>query len=132
MRSDIRAFPSQRFYGGRLSDGENVLCDGYRSTVDFHGKNPYLFLQVAGHEQKSASGSFYNTEEATAVLRILLSMKKSLTDTPPHDDGWLSPDRIRIITFYRGQVEALRRLLRRHGLGAATVATVDSSQGCEA
>ena len=48
--------------------------------------------------------------------------------------AWHSTDRIRIITFYQGQVVLLKRMLRdRCKFGdKVVVATVDSSQGCEA
>lgn len=45
---------------------------------------------------------------------------------------WHGPDKIRIITFYQGQVTLIRRMLNKAGLGQVLVATVDSSQGCEA
>jgi hypothetical protein len=46
--------------------------------------------------------------------------------------GWDSPNMLRIITFYQGQVILLNRILAQKGYGNVLVATVDSSQGCEA
>jgi hypothetical protein len=46
---------------------------------------------------------------------------------------WCSPDRLRVITFYQAQVVLVQRCLEERGLGRSVqVATVDSSQGCEA
>jgi hypothetical protein len=47
-------------------------------------------------------------------------------------EPWYDPDKLRIITFYQGQVTFIKQLLSRAGLGQVLVATVDSSQGCEA
>jgi hypothetical protein len=46
--------------------------------------------------------------------------------------NWASIEKIRIVTFYIGQVRAIKDLLRSQRLPNITVATVNSSQGCEA
>jgi superfamily I DNA and/or RNA helicase len=69
MHPSICDFPSLHFYDGELINGENVcrygnkgnLCDG----------RPFLFLRVDGMEQKSASGSLYNVQEAEAVASLV-------------------------------------------------------------
>jgi superfamily I DNA and/or RNA helicase len=59
--------------------------------------------------------------------------------TEPFSSFWHSPDRIRIITFYQEQVKYMQQLFRKHGYfdrktkkDKIVIATVDSSQGCEA
>jgi hypothetical protein len=42
--------------------------------------------------------------------------------------GWDSPNMLRIITFYQGQVTLLQRRLAQKGFPNVLVATVDSSQ----
>ena len=44
----------------------------------------------------------------------------------------LDEDRLRIITFYQGKVNHLKRVLAKKGFHEVMVATVDSSHGCEA
>jgi superfamily I DNA and/or RNA helicase len=44
----------------------------------------------------------------------------------------LDEERLRVITFYQGQVNHLKRALASKGFHNVMVATVDSSQGCEA
>jgi hypothetical protein len=56
----------------------------------------------------------------------------SNSNTRQQGEPWYDPDRLRIITFYQGQVVLIKQLLSRAGLGQVLVATVDSSQGCEA
>jgi hypothetical protein len=56
----------------------------------------------------------------------------SSNSTTRQGEPWYDPDRLRIITFYQGQVVLIKQLLSRAGLGQVLVATVDSSQGCEA
>jgi hypothetical protein len=90
---------------------------------------------VTGREQQQSSGSYSNVDEAKATVTLVqmlrdtsLSGKVADSTTQP----WHAHDRIRIITFYQGQVALLRRMLNQAGLGQVLVATVDSSQGCEA
>jgi len=46
--------------------------------------------------------------------------------------SWYSPEKLRVISCYQGQVGKLRQMLHQHGFGMVLVASVDSSQGCEA
>ena len=45
---------------------------------------------------------------------------------------WNTVDRIRVITFYQAQVSMIRKCLFQRKVRGVVVATVDSSQGCEA
>ena len=66
------------------------------------------------------------------MVDIVRTIRDSSSSFHNSKSPWDSPDRLRIITFYQGQVECIKKLLYRHGLGRVLVATVDSSQGCEA
>lgn len=97
---------------------------------------PYTFIQVSGHEHQQAGGSYANVDEAKTIVSLVGMLRASFRDqhdsSSNHEKAWHDPDRIRIISFYQGQVTLLRRMLNRAGLGQVLVATVDSSQGCEA
>ena len=65
--------------------------------------------------------------EAEAIVGLIEMISKDSSVS-----NWDSPDKIRIITFYQGQVNLLKRDLAGKGFHGVLVATVDSSQGCEA
>jgi len=134
MKPEISVFPSTQFYGGKISNGANVACVKYgREAVLYEAGNPYTFLQVAGSEKQSFGGSYSNMDEAKAVIKVISMIRNaSLKTTSKGTIGWDMPERVRIITFYQGQVSLIRRLLQQKGFGRILVATVDSSQGCEA
>jgi superfamily I DNA and/or RNA helicase len=103
---------------------------GYTAPILLLQGQSYSFLQVHGRERQSRSGSFENELEAQAVVELVEQLQRASCRAP---GNWQSVDRIRIITFYQAQVHLIKRLLRnRRGLGDIVVATVDSSQGCEA
>ena len=78
-----------------------------------------------GTERQGFGGSYQNADEAEAVVELVKRLRREETD-------WCSAEKIRIITFYQAQVSLLKRKLSERGLGQVVVATVDSSQGCEA
>jgi hypothetical protein len=98
------------------------------------GAPAYSFLQVDGPEKQQDSGSKSNPEEAKAVVALVQMIRSAASSSSNTRQGepWYNPDRLRIITFYQGQVVLIKQLLSRAGLGQVLVATVDSSQGCEA
>ena len=127
MHPEISTFPSRCFYSGKIRDGDNVMAPRTRGRARLLLDNrPYVFLQVDGVEQKGIADSICNEREALAVVNLV----KRLEDC--NDPAWHSVDRIRIITFYTAQVLLLRKKLSDAGLEHVLVATVDSSQGCEA
>ena len=90
---------------------------------------PYSFIDVRGEEHQMFGGSYANETECKAVVKLVEQIAKHSAIEVP---DWYSTDKLRIITFYQGQVTLLRRLLSKKGLCKVLVATVDSSQGCEA
>lgn len=111
-----------------------TLC---ASRSDYLGKarllngQTYSFLQVTGFEKQAQSGSFENQAEAHVVVELVQELQQnSHRNCVP--GKWHSADRIRIITFYQAQVFLIKRLLFNRRLHDVVVATVDSSQGCEA
>jgi superfamily I DNA and/or RNA helicase len=105
---------------------------GYIGAANILNGQVYSFLQVTGRERQANSGSFENEAEAEAVVTLVQELQ-SASSSHHHNGGrWNSADRIRIITFYQAQVALLKRLLQQKRLGDIVVATVDSSQGCEA
>ena len=114
-------FPQHEYYSPGYIGAANVL----------HGQ-VYSFLQVTGRERQAISGSFENEAEAQAVVTLVQELQSDSSSHHHNGGGWNSADRIRIITFYQAQVTLLKRLLQQKRLGDIVVATVDSSQGCEA
>jgi hypothetical protein len=144
MRPEIAEFPSHQFYGGKLANGENVRDTSYRLTLSApvgkqsNGGNllettpPFCFFQINGKEEQSFTGSYYNTEEAFALVALLQTIRQRCHRGRGENPSWCSPDKIRVVTFYSAQVTTLRQILHQEGLAGVLVATVDSSQGCEA
>ena len=100
----------------------------YGGPTLLHGET-YSFVQVLGKEQQMKSGSFENQAEAQAVVAMVEQLRQISNKA---QGNWHSVDRIRIITFYQAQVSLIKRLLRSRRMHDVVVATVDSSQGCEA
>jgi len=128
MRPALSQFPSKNFYEGKLINGANVIRSKYRSGVSMMGCSTYTLYQINGLERHIRSGSIENEAEAYAVVKIVDNLRRISCNSR----NWYSVNRIRIITFYQAQVLLIRRLLRKRNLGNVLVATVDSSQGCEA
>lgn len=130
MNPAISTFPSHRFYDSKIADGDNVLTESYKKGPCLKNRQPYTFLQVNGMEEQIIGGSHRNMAEVKVVTELVQQLRKLKEPSDPH---WYSPDRIRIITFYTAQVTAITNALMKDGLAKKiVVATVDSSQGCEA
>jgi superfamily I DNA and/or RNA helicase len=102
----------------------------YSNSIEVFSGRPYSFLQVDGQEEQAVCGSYRNLEEAHRVVDLIHRFHSCAASM--RDGKWHGVDRIRIITFYRAQVVLVQQLLNRRGLPRVLVATVDSSQGCEA
>ena len=137
MRPEICLFPSQRFYGGMIANGENVASPSYKGLASILGDRHYSFIHVAdGIEQVNHHGSYGNLCEATVVVQLVKEfrsnfLKKFKGNNHTTSLSWHSPERVRVITFYSGQVSLIERLLVEANISGVTVATVDSSQGSE-
>lgn len=130
MRPEIRSLPSQIFYDGKILDGDNVSSPDYKGKVSILGGRSYSFLQVKGVEE-TMNHSYYNMKEAQTVLEMVVMICDAWKNISGDGTRWYAPEKVRIITFYAGQVSCIRRLLNKNGFGQVVVATVDSSQGCE-
>jgi hypothetical protein len=129
MRPAVSQFPSRRFYDSQLTNGQNVVRRDYCGAVHLLNDQPYAFLQTNGDERQSHSGSFENPAEAETVANLIQQLQRLSRKLP---GKWHSADRIRVITFYQAQVSLIKRMLDQRGCQHVLVATVDSSQGCEA
>jgi len=130
MHPSISLFPSEQFYKGKIGNGENVN-DAQRANGKplLFDQQPYIFLQ-SDSKELCINASLRNYGEAQAVVDLARDLQSRAREY--HLNEWHCSDRIRIITFYRGQVALIKSLLKQAGLGKVLVATVDSSQGCEA
>lgn len=130
MAPMIASFPSAHFYGSNLKNGSNVSSKYYIDGPLLHDRKPYTLLQINGVETGCHGESYSNPEEARAIVDLVTHLRLSQERSDPE---WNSTDKIRIITFYQGQVNLIKQLLYTQRLGnVVVVATVDSSQGCEA
>lgn len=128
MRPAISSFPNKRFYESKLHDS---------AVVERMAPGGYTFVNVMGQERKNYAGSYQNIDEALMIISILRQLgcgkrNENFTGLSTKDTPWYSKNKIRIITFYQGQVTCIKNMLYQHGFGQISVATVDSSQGCEA
>lgn len=105
----------------------------YKGHVQLLDGKPFCCLQVNGKESQDPSGSYRNGAEAFAVVQLIRQIRDAATRNSTACSPWNSPERLRVITFYQAQVSVLRKMchdaFRPHDV---VVATVDSSQGCEA
>lgn len=129
-KPSIMRFPAFQFYDDKLLNGGNVIRPGYTNGLTMMDAPPYTMFQVNGLEKQARSGSYQNFEEAAAVVEIIERFRPSALKK--FGEKWCTSDRLRVITFYQAQVALISQLLRKKGLGNVLVATVDSSQGCEA
>jgi senataxin len=130
MNCEISSFPSHRFYKSRIMNGPNVTSSKYSNGAMLLNRQPYIFLQVEGREEQVMGGSYCNRMEAMIIVELISKLQQIVST---NDQSWYGSDRIRVITFYQAQVTCIQRCLEERGLGnTVVVATVDSSQGCEA
>ena len=126
MHPHIASFPSNAFYGKGIENGPNVCQHGYGMHTCRLDGSAYTFYQV--HCLPSVSDAMVsNSLEATVIAELV----EALSERCKGDSNWESVDRIRVITFYQGQVALIRRKLHAKGFKKIFVGTVDASQGCE-
>ncbi len=138
MRPAISSFPNKRFYESKLHDSAIVEGLSYKGEISVRmAPGGYTFVNVMGQERKNYGGSYRNIDEALVIISILRQLdcgkrNENITGLSTKDTTWYSKNKIRIITFYQGQVTCIKNMLHQNGFGQIPVATVDSSQGCEA
>ena len=136
MNPAIASFPSFTFYKNKIQNGQNVMCPTYANGALLLDKKPYTFLQVEGKEEQGIGGSYCNRLEAKIIVDLISNLQHLTSGTASSTDdrqAWCGSDRIRVITFYQAQVSCIQKCLEDRGRGnTVVVATVDSSQGCEA
>jgi DNA replication ATP-dependent helicase Dna2 len=131
MHPVICAFPSERFYGGRLTT-EGAALEALLPITRGPGgagedalapERPVVFVDVAEPEHGAMSG-----RASVAQARVVRSLVRDLLrrGLPAHEIGVIAP--------YRAQVAAVRQALAESGPPGAhevTVDTVDRFQGGE-
>lgn len=126
MHAAIAAFPSARFYEGRLTTPPHIathLLKGLPGVVEgTNTSEPFLFIDTAGtgfeEETPPESESRRNPGEAKLVrdeVRALLA-------------AGVAPEQLAVISPYDAQVKLLRELLPEEGL---EIDSVDAFQGRE-
>ena len=129
MHPAISAFPSRRFYGGRLRDGVDARAAPWERR---HGRcwlGPWSLVDVAsGREERpgGAGGSLCNAAEAEAVAATVVALR----------DEWGvavgDSAALRVLALYSAQVQRVRAALGARGVRGVAVSTVDGAQGAEA
>ena len=122
----IAAFPSARFYGGRLLSAPATLAASSPAGNPASWLGPWVFVNVGGGgEERAPDGSVRNRAEAAAVLsaiRALRSLGVAIGRTSA----------LRVLTFYAAQVACIRAALEADGVrDGVSVGTVDGAQGAE-
>lgn len=124
MHPDIREWPSDRHYDGRLVEDRSVLTRVEQASRYYQPPFivPCMLMDVAGQEMLNGT-SYYNKAEAERVISLLELLEARGVDLN---------EQVGIITFYTGQVAYLsRQLAKRPAYRQVKVSTVDSFQGDE-
>lgn len=113
MHPTIVSFPSAHFYDSRLL----TVDVGRRSTL-----HPYLVFNVTGtaEAQCSSSTSKYNEKEGRFILNLLKSCLAQLChdlEAVASPSTYRLPLTIGVISFYKGQKQAIIRQLNEAGRG---------------
>jgi superfamily I DNA and/or RNA helicase len=106
-----------------------LFSNTYSRDIILSVPQPYLFIHVPGVEYKGRCGSYANNEECAKIVEIVENIWEK---SKGRVSDWDSHDRLRIITFYQAQAALLKNSLAKRNFHKVLVATVDSSQGCEA
>ena len=153
MRPQISLWPSEQFYGGLLKNAPCVVASAASGTPPCPGGLRFLDCP-AGQEQRRggrSGGSLFNAAEAEMVVDVVCELCAPAVSSSSSSCASLSaarafgplaaappPQTVRVLTFYRAQVDLIRRRLRQRFRALAscshadvTVDTVDSMQGSE-
>ena len=97
MHPDISAFPSKRFYEGKLRDGG---APPPRPCASWPGAlGAYVLVDAAQGAEEKAGSSYANMYEAQLVASMVTQFAQRFK---------IAAHRIGIITFYSGQVAAIK------------------------
>ena len=127
MHPEIRFWPSERFYGGRLEDHASITAESHTLAAVQQKMLPQLrpcaFFNVNGTSRRGQfpSRSLENAAEARFVASLLYNYQAMGIDIPTQ---------VGVITFYKGQERLLQRNLELLFPGVR-VKTVDGFQGGE-
>lgn len=119
MHPAIRLWPSERFYQGKLKDGENISSRD-QLNFDTPAMGPLALINVQGKQDKPNT-SFRNFAEANQVLAVVKAL---------HLQGIDVTNQVGVITFYAEQVTTIDKQLKPLRK-RPPVNTVDSYQGDE-
>ena len=126
MHPSIRAFPSNHFYAGKLSDslGEHGRRAPWHADSRFA---PLVFYDIKGDQDVShGSTSRSNNAEAKACVSLLLALQHLM----PRGIEEMQ-QRVAIMSPYRRQCSEIRHRLNGSGFGNIEVSSVDAFQGRE-
>ncbi len=118
MHPQILSFPNETFYAGKVQSAKGLKEQPLPSGFSWPDESHVAVVNVAdGKERRdSASSSLFNKDEAKTCYRIAKRLKSVAC--------------VAVITFYRAQVDELRRRCQK--LTNVTIDTVDAFQGKEA
>ena len=115
MHPAISAFPSAHFYGGRLHDAPTVLGHArYHPMHEARARRPLVVFDLCNARQATpqSSTSPCNPVEAAFVLRLIAGLHAWRAKDPHTGARVKFTGSLGVITFYRGQLDLLRRSVR--------------------
>lgn len=124
MHPEIRRWPSEKYYQGRLQDDDNIVVEAERFM---QGVSPLFlgchFFDIQGREEVE-NNSYKNLNEANRVIELLEYFSRQQNINVCRD--------VSVITFYSAQSACLRSKIRsKQNLRGMSIDTVDSFQGDE-
>lgn len=127
MKENIRHFPSNRYYNGKLIDHASILTRASNLPIHMRPREGIKYWVDINHQEERAGLSYCNRKEAESIVTLIEEIRKS--DTQSH---------IGVISFYNAQVNLIRNLLKNKKTSNSkldpetiTVHSVDGFQGDE-
>eukprot|EP00192_Tetraselmis_astigmatica_P002163 CAMPEP_0117691478 /NCGR_PEP_ID=MMETSP0804-20121206/25743_1 /TAXON_ID=1074897 /ORGANISM="Tetraselmis astigmatica, Strain CCMP880" /LENGTH=1048 /DNA_ID=CAMNT_0005504717 /DNA_START=243 /DNA_END=3386 /DNA_ORIENTATION=+ len=127
MHPEIRQFPSNHFYEGKLQDGKSVLERVPPAWYRHPLLKPYIFFDVQGKERRKGGKSVSNVEEAEMAVALYIALLHKLEELKEK-----APVSVGVITPYRDQRDCLQQKFREvcgEKAKHVFIETVDSFQG---
>lgn len=121
MNRFISEFVNEEFYNGQI---ETIHQTEEETQIKLRNiLTPIMFVDVKdGYESKVELGSTYkNVREADVIENILYNLKMNQ----------ISANNVGVITFYKGQVDILRKRPKNMKYNGVRISCVDSFQGTE-